>query len=337
MFESLGRGWKMVMASIRMGFEDKRLLLPSIVTVFVNFFFGLLLLGDTSKVMAGGNAMGKHIASNTHHLIQQLDSGQLMHISNAGGMNGFMEQSGVSSFISNIDGQLCWSAALIVAIWWLINRFLEGITTAMVYSHLTEGPGSGKFKIAARAVLDSAPALIWLGVVTFLANTIARGLKNKQATTTSTSFSFGLGFFAGMIQIFWTLAGHLLLPAIVIEGCSFLKALKRADKIASGNLLTIGFGEVGIDQVAIFANTLVCGLGIAAFGYSWASGTLVSMSFLFVAFLWFCLLVFTTAAFMYIRSAFYTCLYVWAIEAEAVSELDRRKVAPPAPLAAALA
>ena len=47
MFESLGRGWKMVMASIRMGFEDKRLLLPSIMTVFVNFFFGLLLLGDS--------------------------------------------------------------------------------------------------------------------------------------------------------------------------------------------------------------------------------------------------------------------------------------------------
>lgn len=40
---------------------------------------------------------------------------------------------------------------------------------------------------------------------------------------------------------------------------------------------------------------------------------------------------------MYIRSAFYTCLYVWAIEAEAVAEIDRRKITLPGPLAAALA
>ena len=148
---------------------------------------------------------------------------------------------------------------------------------------------------------------------------------------------FGFGFLAGMIQIFWTLAGHLLLPAIVIEGCSFINAMKRADKIATGNLLTIGFGEVGIDKVAQFIMLLMGGLGIFIFGYSYVSGLLASAAFLGAMFLWFCLVVFTTAAFMYIRSAFYTCLYVWAIEAEAVTEMERRKVAPPAPLAAALA
>src|ERR1700722_14040968 len=96
MFESLGRGWKMIKASIRMGFEDKRLLLPSIMTVFVNFFFGLLLLGDGSKAV-GGNQVGKNLASGTHNLIRHLDSNQLMHMGNSGGINGFMEQSGLSS------------------------------------------------------------------------------------------------------------------------------------------------------------------------------------------------------------------------------------------------
>jgi hypothetical protein len=249
-----------------------------------------------------------------------------------------MEQSGINSAFSSIDGQLCWSAAIILAIGWLINKFLEGVTTAMVYSHLTEGPGSGKFKLAIKAVLDSAPALIWLGVVTFLANTVARWLKNKQtATGGSPGFSLGLGFLAGMIQIFWTLAGHLLLPAIVIEGCSFKGAIKRADKIASGNLLTIGFGEVGLDQVIMFTNLLVGALGVAILGYAYVSGLLLSALFFGAAFLWFCLVVFNTAAFMYIRSAFYTCLYVWAIEAEAVAEIDRRKITLPGPLAAALA
>ncbi len=334
MFESLGRGWKMVKASIRMGWEDKRLLLPSIMTVFVNFFFGILLMGDLSKIFTGGGDGGKHLVQSTHHLIKHMDGNQLMHLGNGGGMSGFMEQSGLNSAFGNMDGEFCWYAAALVAIWLLVNRFLEGVTTAMVYSHLTEGPGSGKFKLACKAVLDSTPALIWLGIATFLANTIAKGLKGKQNTP---GMGFGLGFLAGIVQIFWTLAGHLLLPAIVIEGCSFMGAMKRADKVASGSLLTIGFGEVGIDQVAKITMLAMGGLAMAVSGYAWMSGSLLSLPFFALAFLWFCLVVFTTAAFMYIRSAFYTCLYVWAIEAEAVTEMERRKVLPPGPLAAALA
>ena len=75
-----------------------------------------------------------------------------MHIGNAGGIGGFMEQSGINSVFSNIDETFAGRQLLLFAIWWLINRFLEGVTTAMVYSHLTEGPGSGKFKLAAKAV-----------------------------------------------------------------------------------------------------------------------------------------------------------------------------------------
>ncbi len=116
-----------------------------------------------------------------------------------------------------------------------------------------------------------------------------------------------------------------------------MAALKRADKIASGNLLTIGFGEVGIDKVGDFSMFLMGAAGVAIFGYAYVSGMLATVLFLGVAFIWVCLVFFMTAAFMYIRSAFYTCLYVWAIEASAVTELERRKVAPPAPLAAALA
>ena len=331
MFESLGRGWKMIMASIRMGFEDTRLLYPSLATVFVNFFFGLLLIGDGAKVAGGGTETGKHVLRSSHNLIQNLSSGQIPH---AGSVSGLMDQSGMGSIFGNINGDVCWSAAALFAIWWLINRFLEGLTTALVYSHLTEGPGSGKFSIASKAVFESLPALIWLGLATFLANRFAKFLKDKG---TGTSMGFGLGFLAGIVQVFWTLAGHLILPAIVIEGCTFMAALKRADKIASGNLLTIGFGEVGIDKAGDFIMFLIGALGVAGFGYAYAAGMLISMPCLAAGFVWVCLVCITTAAFMYIRSAFYTCLYVWAIEAATVSEMERRKVAPPAPLAAALA
>ncbi len=52
-----------------------------------------MLLGDTAKVAAGSGAAEKHIAANAHNLIRHLDSGQLMHLGNAGGVSGFMEQS----------------------------------------------------------------------------------------------------------------------------------------------------------------------------------------------------------------------------------------------------
>ncbi|MBP7579238.1 MAG: hypothetical protein KA794_21155, partial [Candidatus Obscuribacter sp.] len=53
--------------------------------------------------------------------------------------------------------------------------------------------------------------------------------------------------------------------------------------------------------------------------------------------LWAMTVIVTTAMSIYIRSAFYTCLYVWAIEAEALSEADRINCQPPGPLAAAMA
>src|ERR1700683_4124465 len=107
MFESLGRGWKMIMASIRMGFEDKRLLLPSLATVFVNFFFGLLLMGDVAKGFAGGGSeAGKHVLRGSHNLIQSLGNGQIPHV---GSMGGMMDQSGMGSMFGNINGEVCWT------------------------------------------------------------------------------------------------------------------------------------------------------------------------------------------------------------------------------------
>jgi hypothetical protein len=55
------------------------------------------------------------------------------------------------------------------------------------------------------------------------------------------------------------------------------------------------------------------------------------------ALVWVSGVVVLTAMSIYIRAAFYTCLYVWATESEAVEEAERTRVKAPAPLAAALA
>ncbi|MBX9668182.1 MAG: hypothetical protein K2X93_11210 [Candidatus Obscuribacterales bacterium] len=336
MFDSIGRGFRLIMASIRMGWHDKRLLAPSIVTVISNIFFAILLylqaktsFGGKSEVASQFMAQGKNLlngAGGPHGL-----AGGAQGFAGLTGLNGPMDPTGLGGSSDNVmavTGILC--------VWWLTNRFLEGVTTALVYSHLTEGRGSGRFGAAASAVFTSLPAIIMLGLVTLIAKRIAGWLRGKRDA--GGLFGFGFSFLAGIIEVFWTLAGHMILPAIVIEGTSFWGALKRADRIAQGNLLTIGVGEVGVDVICKITSGIVYGIGLGGFGLAYfAQMSLASPMMVITGLAWASLVLVVTALSIYIRSAFYTCLYVWAITAEEVEEAMRAEIAPPAPLAAALA
>lgn len=343
----------MIWASVKMGWQDKRLLIPSILTVFTNMLFGFIFFLDGIKQMGhqagkagammqggGGAAMG-HAGQMASSPSNGLLPGSLP---SAGSLIGNMQINGptdTSGFGFNWDAiaPMFTTDNMIVvfslmSIWWLTNRFLEGVTTAMVYSHLTEGKGSGEFSKACSAVFQSLPAIVMLGIVTFIAKKIASFLRNKNH---SGMLGMGFNFLAGIVEVFWTLAGHLILPAIVIEGCSFVGGLKRADKIAQGSLLTIGIGEVGVDLICrLFTYGLwtVGGAGAAAAFYAKA---LFSPPVLLTGLFWGAALIMVTATSIYIRSAFYTCLYVWAIEIEDMEETERSKVKAPGPLAAALA
>jgi len=335
MFESFGRGFRMIGASIKMAWQDKRLLLPSILTVFTNILFAMLIAWQASQKMAH------------HEVAQQADApavthGMLRHMRHSSpqglpsmGINSPLDQGGMQQLGAAVTDETTLAVVALMMTWWLTNRFLEGVTTALVYSHLTEGKGSGTFSQACAAVFQSLPAIIILGLVTLIAKRIAGWLRNKR---NSGFLGFGFNFLAGIVEVFWTLAGHLILPAIVIEGTSFWGGLKRADKIASGNLLTIGIGEVGVDALCRFTTWILYMIGLSGFGYAYyAKIGLSSPVFVFLALLWASSVVVTTALSIYIRSAFYTCLYVWAIDAEAVQETERVRVKPPEPLAAALA
>ena len=151
-------------------------------------------------------------------------------------------------------------------------------------------------------------------------------------------FGMGINFLSSIVEVFWTMAGHLILPAIVIEGTSFWGALKRADRIGQGNLIAIGVGEIGIDTINRLVMFAVCTGGVAGYSFVWfnhipATAPIVMIGGAF----WAMSVVLVTAMSIYIRAAFFTCLYVWAIEAEALSEAERVNCQPPAPLAAALA
>jgi hypothetical protein len=348
MFDSFARGFRMIWASVKMGWQDKRLLLPSILIVFTNMLFGFIFFLDGVKQMghqAGkvGNAMQPGAAAAGAHATALPSNGLLpgsMPTAGMGGLqvNGPADPTGFGFSWDTVAPLFTTDNVIIVlslmSIWWLTNRFLEGVTTALVYSHLTEGKGTGKFSEACSAVFQSLPAIIMLGIATFIAKKIASFLRNKSHTGV---MGMGFNFLAGIVEIFWTLAGHLILPAIVIEGCSFFGGLKRADKIAQGSLLTIGIGEVGVDLICRVATWGLWTLGGAAVAAAFYAKVLLSPAMITSALLWGCALILVTAMSIYIRSAFYTCLYVWAIEVEDLEEVDRAKVKAPGPLAVALA
>ncbi len=335
MFESFGRGFRMIWASIKMGWQDKRLLIPSLLTVFLNFIFAILLIVQAKTKV--GTATASNLSETGHNLMRGANHGgkNLHELISMTALNGPLDQSGFSALTGAVSSDAVLGVTGVIVVWWLCNRFLEGVTTALVYSHLTEGAGSGKFSVACQAVLSSLPAIVILGLVTLIAKKLASFMRNKRG---SGVFSFGVNFLAGIVEVFWTLAGHLILPSIVIEGTSFWGAMKRADRIASGNLLTIGVGEVGVDSICRAVSGLVYIGGLSGFGAAWYLKLgMTSPVVILGAVAWASLVVLVTAMSIYIRSAFYTCLYVWAIEVESVAEAERVQVRPPAPLATALA
>jgi len=355
MFESFGRGLKLILASIKMGFQDKRLLLPGILTVFSNFFFAILLFLEgksrlgaaehTGAASLQGAAHGiagaaPHALTAAKHGLQAAKHGldfkpeAIQQIIGQTALNGPWDQSGMGALQQAATPDAILAVVAILVVWWLTNRFLEGVTTALVYSHLTEGAGSGKFSTACAAVFTSLPAIVALGFTTLIAKRVARFMRDKRG---SGIFGMGVNFLASIVEVFWTLAGHLILPAIVIEGTSFWGALKRADRIAQGNLIAIGVGEIGIDTINRVVLLLVCLAGISGFSYAYMQHAFTNPMFYVCGVAWAATVIVVTAMSIYIRAAFFTCLYVWAIEAEALSEAERVNHRPPAPLAAALA
>ena len=95
---------------------------------------------------------------------------------------------------------------------------------------------------------------------------------------------------------------------IVIEGTSFWGALKRADRIAQGNLLTIGVGEVGVDVICRITTGLVYLMGVGCFAgvmYLQSQRIIIALPLIGMAALsWTGLVVVVTAGFNIYSSCF---------------------------------
>jgi hypothetical protein len=230
--------------------------------------------------------------------------------------------------------------AFLVFLNFVVSYVFSGMTVYLIYEYLTQGDGrmSTAWSIVRRDFLD----LVTLAAVSTGVNV----LKNAARRNRRGGIAAGLvSAAAGLLEVLWTEAAFLILPAMVIEDMNLTNAAKRVAQIVKDNLLLVGVSTVGVRAVTGLIGVLL-GLGGAVLGFGvgygiiavLGTGTLGLIFGIGLGVLIF--LVFTMVANVistYTSTAYHTCLYLWARNVEVAQKTDQPiRVTAPAPLAAVL-
>jgi len=230
--------------------------------------------------------------------------------------------------------------AFLVFINFVITYVFSGMTAYLIHEYLTKGDGkmSTAWSIVRRDFLD----LVTLAAVSTGVNL----LKNAARSNRRGGIAAGLlSAAASFLEVLWTEAAFLILPAMVIEDMNLSNAAKRVAQIVKDNLLLVGVSTVGVRAVTgLIGFILGFGGAIVGFGVGYGiiavlgSGTLGLVFGVGLGVLIF--LVFTMVGNVistYTSTAYHTCLYLWARNVEMAQTAGQPiRVAAPAPLAAVL-
>jgi len=112
---------------------------------------------------------------------------------------------------------------LIIPLWVLVDTLLEGTLSWMVYQ--VKNGKHPSFSEGMRRSTGKIGSLILYTIVSIVVSLVAGSLRRGD----NHSFSVQLikGFFAGALEEAWDIAGHLLLPAIVLTKNTFGEAIKE--------------------------------------------------------------------------------------------------------------
>jgi hypothetical protein len=228
----------------------------------------------------------------------------------------------------------------LVFINFVITYVFSGMTVYLIYEYLTLGNGrmSTAWSIVRRDFFD----LVTLAAVSTGVNL----LKNAARRNRRGGIAAGLiSAAASFLEVLWTEAAFLILPAMVIEDMNLSTAARRVAQIVKENLLLVGVSTVGVRAVTGLIGFLL-GFSGAVLGFAVGYGivALLGTSTLGLVFgiglgvLIF--LIFTMVGNVigsYTSTAYHTCLYLWARNVEVAQKADQPiQVAAPAPLAAVL-
>ncbi|MCC6188522.1 MAG: hypothetical protein IT318_05780 [Anaerolineales bacterium] len=224
--------------------------------------------------------------------------------------------------------------ALVIFAQYALAYVFSGMTAYLIYGRLAEG--DGRLDRAWAVVRRDALDIISLAAASTVVKLIENTLQGRGGRRSAVG-----GLAASLIETVWTTATYFVLPAMVIEDLNLPQALKRATYIIKNNLLLVAVTEIGVSFVVGLAG-FVCVLGAIAVGvglFSLLAG-LSSVAAIAVGVLAAGLIIALVTAFTsYVTTAYHTCLFLWAREAErAVSQgYSVQSAAVPAPLAAVLA
>jgi membrane-anchored glycerophosphoryl diester phosphodiesterase (GDPDase) len=238
--------------------------------------------------------------------------------------------SGGTTWLTTIEEQrpyvLYAMVAVVMLVSYMVTFFFNGMTVNLVDVHLKGGDArlGEAFADAWKNVL----ALVWLAVVSTLVSAATSALRGRRRS--------GLGDLAAdAVDKAWSVATYLLVPIIIIEDCSLREATARAKDLHQRNLVPILVGEVGVS----LATGLIGFVGMmVAFGLAYmalqvggggASLPALVLAVAIAGLAWGAVMAWT----LFIRTAYYTCLFLWAAETETAGAGAR----VPAPLARALA
>ncbi len=298
--QSFSRGWSFLRQAWEMVFKDKDLIKPSIYALVVGFFVSII---GVIPVIGAYLLLG---------------------------------DSGFGQVITFLLG------ALMVFLNFSITYVFSGMTAYLIFGYLSEGDGrmDKAWNIVRRDFFD----ILTLAAASTLVNLIkslARK-RNQQRGNILTAIAAGA---AGLFEVLWTEASLLILPAMVIDDLNLKDGITRIWDITKANLLLIGISTVGVRwvtgliSVALslvgagigfgvgFGIISIFGSGVAALVIGIGLGVMIFFAFTLVA----------SVISSYTSTAYHTCLYIWAREAEKAQEAGASiEVAAPAPLAAVL-
>jgi hypothetical protein len=230
--------------------------------------------------------------------------------------------------------------AVMVFVHFVVSYIFSGMTAYLIFGYLSEGDGR----------MDKAWAIIrrdFFDLLTLAAvSTIVNLLKNAANRNRRGGLASGLIRGAtSLLEVLWTEASYLILPAMVIDDLNLKNAMQRVLNITKQNLLLIGISTVGVRWVTGLIGFV---LGFGGFllalaiggGAVYAAGGINFLSVVGIAvaaLIFFTFVVVASVVSSYTSIAYHTCLYIWARDVEKAQVAGQSiQIAAPAPLAAVL-
>jgi hypothetical protein len=234
--------------------------------------------------------------------------------------------------------------AVLVFVNFIVSYVFSGMTVYLIYEYLTKGDGrmDTAWSIVRRDFLD----LVTLAAVSTAVNVVKNAARRNRGRGGIGGVAASiLSAAAGLLEVLWTEAAFLILPAMIIEDMNLTNAAKRVAQIVKDNLLLVGISTVGVRAVTGLIG-FVLGFGGLVVGFGIGYGIIAILGVTTVGLvlgiglgLMFFLLSTMIASVIstYTTTAYHTCLYLWARNVEVAQTADQpARIAAPAPLAAVL-